>query len=123
MVFSGVPALMPHIKSGRLRAIAISSLERFAAVPDVPTFDESGVKGYEVSNWFGLMAPIKVPKEVIARVNTDGNKVLASSEIKTRFENEGVVPKGGSTDTFDKFIRSEIIKYEQVIKKAKIELQ
>ena len=122
MVFSGVPALVPHIKSGRLRAIAISSLERFPAVPEVPTFDESGVKGYEVSNWFGLMAPIKVPKDVITRVNTDGNKVLASSEIKNRFESEGVVPKGGSTESFDKFIRSEIIKYEQVIKKARIEL-
>ena len=64
MVFSGVPALVPHIKSGRLRGIAISSLERFAAVPDVPTFDESGVKGYEASNWFGLMAPIKTPRDL-----------------------------------------------------------
>jgi len=112
MVFSGVPALVPHIKSGRLRGIAISSLERFAAVPDIPTFDESGVKGYEASNWFGLMAPIKTPREIITKVNADTNKVLAMPEVKNRFESEGVVPKGGSTEYFDKFIRSEIVKYE-----------
>ena len=123
MVFSGVPALVPHIKSGRLRGIAISSLERFAAVPDIPTFDESGVKGYEASNWFGLMAPIKTPREIITKVNADTNKVLAMPEVKNRFESEGVVPKGGSTEYFDKFIRSEIVKYEQVIKKANIERQ
>ena len=121
MVFSGVPALVPHIKSGRLRAIAISSLERFAAVPEVPTFHESGVKGYEASNWFGLMAPIKVSKDIINKVNADTNKVLAMPEVKNRFETEGVVPKGGTTEYFDKFIRSEIVKYEQVIKKANIE--
>ena len=121
MVFSGVPALVPHIKSGRLRAIAISSLERFAAVPEVPTFHESGVKGYEASNWFGLMAPIKVSKDIIVKVNADTNKVLAMPDVKNRFETEGVVPKGGTTEYFDKFIRSEIVKYEQVIKKANIE--
>ena len=121
MVFSGVPALVPHIKSGRLRAIAISSLERFAAVPEVPTFHESGVKGYEASNWFGLMAPIKVSKDIVNKVNADTNKVLAMPDVKNRFETEGVVPKGGTTEYFDKFIRSEIVKYEQVIKKANIE--
>lgn len=121
LVISGVPALIPHIKSGRLRAIAISSLERFPAVPDVPTFNEAGVQGYESSNWFGLMAPVKVPKEVIARINADTNKVLASAEVKGRFESDGLVPKGGTMTHFDQFIRAEIVKYEQVIRKAGIQ--
>jgi tripartite-type tricarboxylate transporter receptor subunit TctC len=120
MVFSGVPALIPHIKSQRLRAIAISSLERFPAVADIPTFDESGLKGYEASNWFGLIAPIKTPREIITKINTDGNKALAGQDIKTRFESDGLIPKGGSPADFDKFIRSEISKYERVIKAAKI---
>ena len=120
MVFSGVPALIPHITSGRLRAIAISSLERFPAVPDVPTFDESGVKGYEASNWFGLMAPVKVPRDIINKVNADVNKVLAEKEVREKFDRSGLITKGGSTETFDKFIRSEIAKYEQVIRKAGI---
>ncbi|MDP3715923.1 MAG: tripartite tricarboxylate transporter substrate binding protein, partial [Burkholderiales bacterium] len=76
MVFSGVPALVPHIKSGRLRPIAISSLERFPAVPEIPTFHESGVKGYEASNWFGLMAPSKVSRDIVNKINADVNKAL-----------------------------------------------
>jgi len=118
MVFSGVPALVPHIKSGRLRSIAISSLERFSAVPDVPTFDESGLKGYEASNWFGLMAPIKVPRDVIMRINTDVNTVLSDNSIRARFVSAGINPVGGTMADFDKFIRAEIAKYAKVIKAA-----
>jgi len=120
MVFSGVPALVPHLKSGRLHAIAISSLERFAAVPEVPTFDESGVKGYEASNWFGLMAPIKVPKDIITKVNADVNKALVMDDVKKRFGSAGINPKGGTPEYFDRFIRAEIDKYAKVIKKAGI---
>jgi len=120
LVMSGVPALVPHLKSGRLRGIAISSLERFPAVPDVPTFDESGIKGYEASNWFGLMAPIKVPKEIIAKINADANKVLSSSEVRGKFSTSGLITKGGSPEEFDKWIRAEILKYENVIRKARL---
>ena len=120
MVFSGVPALVPHIKSGRLRAIAISSLERFPAVPEVPTFNESGVKGYEASNWFGLMAPIKVSKDIINKVNVDVNKALAMKDVRERFDRDGVITKGGSTEDFGRFIRAETEKYANVIKKAGI---
>lgn len=120
MVFSGVPALVPHLKSGRLHAIAISSTERFPAVPEVPTFNESGVKGYEASNWFGLMAPIKVPKDIITKVNADVNKALAMDDVRKRFGSAGINPKGGTPEYFDKFIRAEIEKYAKVIKKAGI---
>jgi tripartite-type tricarboxylate transporter receptor subunit TctC len=120
MVFSGVPALVPHVKSGRLRAIAISSLERFPAVPEVPTFNESGVKGYEASNWFGLMAPIKVSKDIINKVNTDVNKALAMKDVREKFDRDGLITKGGSTEDFGRFIRAETEKYANVIKKAGI---
>jgi len=120
MVFSGVPALIPHMKSGRLRGIAISSMERFAAVPDIPTFNESGVKGYEASNWFGLMAQSKVPADIIRKVNTDVNKVLAGADVRGKFDKSGLITKGGTTEEFDRFIRSEIDKYRKVIQKAGI---
>lgn len=120
MVFSGVPALIPHMNSGRLRGLAISSRERFAAVPDIPTFDESGVKGYEASNWFGLMAQSKVPAEIISRVNADVNKVLAGSDVREKFDKSGLITKGGTTDEFGQFIRSEIDKYRKVIQTAGI---
>jgi tripartite-type tricarboxylate transporter receptor subunit TctC len=120
MIFSGVPALVPHIKSGRLRAIAIGSLQRFSALPDVPTFDESGLKGYEATTWFGLMAPIKTPKEVVDRLNVEVDKILKSTDIQTRFKNDGLEPIGGSQADFDKFIRAEIAKYAKVINAAGI---
>ena len=115
MMFSGVPALIPHIQSGRLRAIAIGSLKRFTAIPEVPTFDESGVKGYEATTWFGLMAPIKTPREIVARWNTEVGKILAAPDLKGRFINEGLEPMGGTQEEFSKFIRAEIEKYAKVV--------
>ena len=120
MIFSGVPALVPHINSGRLRAIAIGSLKRFEAIPAVPTFDESGLKGYEATTWFGLMAPIKTPKEILARLNVEVGKILMSADIKGRFANDGLEPIGGTQDAFARFIREEIDKYAKVIKAAGI---
>jgi tripartite-type tricarboxylate transporter receptor subunit TctC len=120
MIFSGVPALVPFIQSGRLRAVAIGSLKRFTAIPEVPTFDESGVKGYEATTWFGLMAPVKTPKEIVARWNSEVGKILASADIKSRFINEGLEPMGGSQEEFAKFIRAEIDKYAKVVKAAGI---
>ena len=116
MMFSGVPALIPHIQSGRLRAIAIGSLKRFTAIPEVPTFDESGLKGYEATTWFGLMAPVKTSKEIVARWNVEVGKILASPDLKGRFINEGLEPMGGTQEEFAKFIRGEIEKYAKVVK-------
>jgi tripartite-type tricarboxylate transporter receptor subunit TctC len=116
IMFSGVPALLPHIRSGRLRAIAIGSLKRFSALPDVPTFDESGLKGYEATTWFGLMAPIRTPGEIVARLNAEVDKIIKSPDLQTRFVNDGLEPIGGTRQEFDKFIRDEIAKYAKVIK-------
>jgi len=118
MMFSGVPVLVLHIQSGRLRAIAIGSLKRFVAIPDVPTFDESGLKGYEATTWFGLMAPVKTPKEIVARWNTEVDKILASPDLKSRFLNDGLEAMGGSQEEFARFIRVEIDKYATVVKSS-----
>ncbi|MES2564747.1 MAG: tripartite tricarboxylate transporter substrate binding protein [Pseudomonadota bacterium] len=123
MIFSGVPALVPHIESGRIRGIAIGSLQRFPALPKVPTFDESGLKGYEATTWFGLLAPTKTPREVITRLNTEVDKAIKSADIQQRFISEGLEPMGGSTEAFAKFIRAEIDKYAKVIKAAAIPKQ
>ena len=123
MMFSGVPVLVPHIQSGRLRAIAIGSLKRFVAIPDVPTFDESGLKGYEATTWFGLMAPVKTPKEIVARWNTEVDKILASPDLKSRFLNDGLEAMGGSQEEFARFIRVEIDKYAKVVKSSGMQPQ
>ena len=123
MNFSGVPALVPHIKSGRLRGIAIGSLKRFPALPDVPTFDESGLKGYEATTWFGLMAPAKTPRDIVTRVSAETDKVLKSAEIRQRFMAEGLEPIGGTPESFTTFVRNEISKYARVVKAAGIKQQ
>jgi tripartite-type tricarboxylate transporter receptor subunit TctC len=120
MIFSGVPSLLPHINSGRLRAIAIGSLKRFPALPNVPTFDESGLKGYEATTWFGMMAPAKTPREVVLRLNSEIDKILKSPDLRERFLNDGLEPMGGSPEAFAKFIRAEIDKYAKVVKFAGI---
>ncbi len=120
MIFSGVPALIPHIKSGRIRSVAIGSPKRFAAIPDVPTFDEQGLKGYEASTWFGFMAPSKTPREIIAKLNTETGKILASKDIRERYQTEGLEPQGGTSEAFAQFIAAEIALYTRVVKGANL---
>jgi tripartite-type tricarboxylate transporter receptor subunit TctC len=120
MIFSGVPALVPHIKDGRIRAIGIGSLKRFQALPDVPTLDEQGIKGYEATTWFGLMAPIRTSKDIVTRWNVEVGKILASAEVRDRFLNEGVEPMGGTPEQFGAFIREEMTKYAKVVKAANL---
>lgn len=123
MIFSGVTALIPHMQSGRLRAVAIGSLKRFQAIPQVPTFDESGLKGFEAITWFGLVAPGKTPREIVMRWNTEVGRLLASPEIRERFLNDGQEPMGGAPEEFGRFLRSEIDKYAKVIKAAGVKPQ
>jgi len=84
----------------------------------VPTFDESGLKGYEATTWFGLMAPVKTPKEIVARWNTEVDKILASPDLKSRFLNDGLEAMGGSQEEFARFIRVEIDKYAKLVKSS-----
>ena len=120
MTFGGGPSLLPHLESGRLRAIAISTLKRSPAMPTVPTFDESGVKGYEATNWYGLLAPAKTPKETIVRLNAAVDGVIKQPEFRERFNKEVLETVGGSPESFGTFLREEIEKYAKVIKAAGI---
>jgi tripartite-type tricarboxylate transporter receptor subunit TctC len=123
MIFNGVPSVLPHLQSGRVRGIAIGSFKRFPALPNMPTFDESGLKGYEATTWFGMLAPAKTPKDVVARLNVDLDKALKSPDLKERFISEGIEPMGGPPEVFAKFIRSEIDKYAKVIKATNVPQQ
>src|SRR5688572_29404425 len=123
MLFAGVPAVLPHVESGRLRAIGISTLKRSPAMPAVPTFDESGVKGYEATNWFGLLAPARTPKEVVARLNGAVDSVIRNPEFLERFAKDALEAVGGSPESFAAFLRDEIEKYARVIKAAGIPRQ
>ena len=123
MLFAGVPSLLPQVQSGRLRAIAISTLKRAPALPQVPTFDESGLRGYEATNWFGLFAPARTPSEIVGRLNADIDKVIRSPELVERFGNESLEVVGGPPESFRAFVAAEIDKYARVIKAAGIPRQ
>jgi tripartite-type tricarboxylate transporter receptor subunit TctC len=123
MGFAGITSQVPLMKAGKLRGIALSSKERFPAIPDIPTFDESGLPGYESSTFFGLLAPAGTPPEVVRKVNADVAKVLARPDIRERLSHDGQIPGGGPSEQFGKFLRDEVAKYAKVIKAAKVPLQ
>jgi tripartite-type tricarboxylate transporter receptor subunit TctC len=120
VLISGVPAVLGQIRNGRVRAIAIASLKRFPALRDTPTIDESGLKGFEATTWFGVMAPAKTPREIVNRLNADLARIVATPEVRERFIGEGVEPVGGSTELFAAFVRDEIDKYGKVVRAASL---
>ncbi len=109
------------IKAGRVRALAVTSAERNAQVPDVPTFAESGVEGYDVTGWYGLCTQSKVPQPILAKLNADGNKVL-SGPLKKRLEDQGItVAKSATPAQFAAHVKSEIAKWTKVVKDANLQ--
>jgi len=114
---------LPHAKSGKLRALGVSTLKRSIAVPELPTIAEAGVPGYDFSSWIGLLAPAKTPKPVVAKLSSETAKVVQSAEVKNALLRDGLEAAGTSPGEFDMLIRSEVAKWAQVVKAAKIEVQ
>lgn len=123
VLFTGAPALLPHIKSGKIRALAVSSPRRIALLPEVPTVAETGVsgtKGFEADQWYGIAAPAGTPAEVVAVLNQQVNRSLDSAEVRTRLAAEGAEPTPATPQAFGQLIASEITRWERVIKAARI---
>jgi tripartite-type tricarboxylate transporter receptor subunit TctC len=108
---------LPHVKSGRLRSIAVASLKRSSVIPGVPTIDESGVKGYDSNAWYALFAPAKTPPEIVARLNQATAGIVRSPEIRERLLQQGAEPAGGPPDELDKLVRDDIAKWGAVVRK------
>ena len=123
VTFDNMPSIISHVKSGSLRALAVTTKERVSVVPDIPTIAESGVPGFDVSSWFGFFLPVKTPKEIIAKLNADTNAALAHSSVKPRFDELGATPKGSTPDELAAFLQSEIAKWGPLIKEAKIRVE
>jgi tripartite-type tricarboxylate transporter receptor subunit TctC len=116
VMWDNLPASMPYIKAGRLRAIAITTAQRYPGFPDLPTVAESGVPGYESSAWFGVVVPAATPREVITRLNGEINRAVNLPDMKERFAQQGAIPTTGSPDDFAAWIRAEIAKWGKVVK-------
>ena len=115
--------VIPHIRSGRLKALATGGSKRVPALADVPTVAEAGVPGYEANNWWGILAPAGTPADIVKRLHTETQAVLATADIQKRFENEGAEAVRISPAEFGKFIRAETVKWAKVVQAAKIEAQ
>lgn len=118
MVFATPLESIPHIKSGRLRPLAVTGAKRSSAMPDLPSIAETGVTGYEVTNWYGVLAPIATPKAIIDKLNRGLVAVLRMPEMVERFKRDGVELIGSTSVEYQKHIHSEIAKWERVVKTA-----
>lgn len=117
---AGLPALSAHIKAGKLRAIAVGTQHRVAALPDVPTVAEMGYKDFETSQWYGILAPAGTPADVVKKLQEESFKALKSSAVTERFANDGATGGGGSSADFAAFIHREQAIWSDIVKRAQI---
>jgi tripartite-type tricarboxylate transporter receptor subunit TctC len=123
VIFDNMPSILPHVKGGSLRGLAVTTKERVAVVPEIPTIAESGVPGFDVFSWFGFFVPARTPPDVVAKINADTNAALAHAPVKSRFEELGATPKGSTPSQLAAFLKSETDKWGPVIAEAKIRVE
>ena len=114
--FSTIGLAQPHVQSGRLRMIAVSSPKRYSRLPGIPTIAESGVKGYEAAQWYGVVAPAGTPSAIVTRLGVEVNAIVAQPELAERFYSQGIEPVGSTPEQFAAFIRSSVTKYAKIVK-------
>jgi tripartite-type tricarboxylate transporter receptor subunit TctC len=123
MNFDTMPPVLPHIHAGKLRGLAISTPRRLPQLPDVPTFEEEGIKGFDVTNWYGVMAPAGTPRDIVAKLNADINKAMQVPEVRARLEAVGTQLREQSAAEFETFMKAEVVKYSKLIKDANIRIE
>jgi tripartite-type tricarboxylate transporter receptor subunit TctC len=117
-VFTSIPSVISHIQSRRIRALAVTSAKRSAALPTVPTIAESGMSGFAVSPWFGLLAPAGTPAEIVGRINDDVGALLATKEVIEAFSGQGAEPFRTTPAEFAAIVRSDIDKWAVVVRES-----
>jgi len=120
MSFDTVTPVLPHIKAGKLKALAVTTARRSSALPDVPTLEEAGVKGIDIGTWFGVLAPAATPKDIVARLNAEIVKIVASADFRQRLQEIGAEPVGNSPEQMAAQIRADTEKFAHLVKDAKV---
>jgi tripartite-type tricarboxylate transporter receptor subunit TctC len=118
IVFDQIVTSLPHVRSGKLRALAVTTLKRSSVAPEIPTVSESALPGYSITTWHGLIAPIATPRDIISRLSSETAKALESAEIKEKFLAQGAEPTPSTPEQFRAFIKSETDKWASVVKAA-----
>lgn len=123
LVYTAIAGAIPHVKSGKLHAVAVSSAKRASSLPDVPTFIESGVSDFESNSWVALLAPARTPKAVVDRLNSELNAVLNDPEVRERLNGMGITAMPGTPDKFGEEMKRDLARYGQVVKAANIKAE
>jgi tripartite-type tricarboxylate transporter receptor subunit TctC len=123
IMFANLPNGLPHVQSGRLRALAVTAPKRIEALPDVQTMTEAGVNGFEANTWWGAVAPAATPKDVISKLNAEINRILTTAEVRKLFQSQDVQIAGGTPETCAEYIRSQVTLWSQVVREAKIKAE
>jgi tripartite-type tricarboxylate transporter receptor subunit TctC len=123
MTITNVSSLLPHVRSGRLRALAVTGASRAKAAPELPTVAEAALPGYEFEVWYGLLAPSKTPAALVARINEDLNRALGARDLQDRFAALGIEGRGGTQQSFASYLSSEIAKWNKVVGEAGIKAE
>jgi len=118
LMFDNIPPQLPHIKAGKLRALAVTSVARSKALPEIPTLDEVGLKGYQVTSYFGLVAPAKTPREVVMRLNQALNRTTQDPQVNESLVSRGATVIQGTPEDFYNFVKAEVEKWGPVVKRA-----
>jgi tripartite-type tricarboxylate transporter receptor subunit TctC len=120
LLMNSLVASVPHVRSGKLKPLGVTDLKRSDLLPDVPTIDEAGVRGYQAANWWGIAAPARTPAPIVEKLAREINAVLESDEVKKRFDADGAVIVRRSPAEFAKFFEDELAKWGKVVKEANI---
>jgi tripartite-type tricarboxylate transporter receptor subunit TctC len=123
LIFGSILPTVPHVRSGRLRALAVTTAKRVPVEPNIPTIAESGLPGYEVINWHGVVLPQNTPRPIVDRLNAELNKIFRSPEMIERLQNEGVLPAGGTPEDFGARLNREITLWTKVIRQAGVKAE
>ncbi|MDP1671900.1 MAG: tripartite tricarboxylate transporter substrate binding protein [Burkholderiales bacterium] len=123
MFFSAIPGVLPHVKAGKVNALAVSSASRSVSFPQIPTVAESGVQGFDMSGWYGLLAPRGVPAAIIAKVNQESVKAITSPDLRDLLIGMGLNPVGNSAKEYAEFIKNEFAKYSNLTKRAQLKIE
>ena len=123
LISDNASPIMAHVTAGRLRGLGVTGPKRIPLAPDLPTVAEAGVPGYEITPWGGYAVPAKTPKAIVARLNSEFNRIVAMPAIRDRWLAVGIEPAGGTPEQFDEHVRKETVKWGEVIRRAGVKVE
>jgi tripartite-type tricarboxylate transporter receptor subunit TctC len=123
LTYSSIPTILPHVRSGRVRALGVGNAQRIPSLPDFPTIAEAGLPGYEAYAWGGMIGPANMPPQIVQRLSREINEVLRMKDVTERMLSEGTVPTPSGPEEFTAYIRSELKKWGAIVKMANIKAE